>query len=325
LFQRITAATQSLTFSEGSYTKVANTINPDGTIKQDTLQASMENNQALVFRSQNQSIVQDNTGILLTDKENKQHRTKITSDGIFITQDGGLTWVNALKGNGVSASVINGGTLNVRNITIVDDTKTAFRWDAAGINAYKNDLQGVHFDQFVRFDQYGVYNINGWTGSDATTSYDPALRAESGETPEDVIKRDAQFSLTKDGLTIKNNYGDHYVEVSSEDDIRIVAVDDGTEAPMLIIGKVETEGDPFYGMVINGNMGDSVLELGLQNLGDDDNPQWVVLNSYGFQILNEGGFSATSGKIGNLTVDGTGLRYVYYSGDSQIGQMSMSD
>jgi hypothetical protein len=43
----------------------------------------------------------------------------------------------------------------------------AFRWDSLGISAYKRDDGGVSPGIFTRFDQFGIYGVNGDKDFDA--------------------------------------------------------------------------------------------------------------------------------------------------------------
>lgn len=221
LFQRITATTQSLQYASGEYARAANAMETNGTIKVETLQSSIAYNQELVIQANNEQIFQDSTGITVTDATNPNKRTKITSGGIFISTDGGATWKNAIRGEGISTQYLTAGNINTQDITILDGGYQTFRWDSTGINAYSQlrdaqtgNLYGVDVSKAVRFDHYGVYGINGING-DAAAYIPPA------ENGEDDIWEKATFGMTWKGFFIKNKYGDHYVEVSSTEDISI--------------------------------------------------------------------------------------------------------
>ena len=103
LFQRITSQTQALQFSSGQYARAASIMEPNGTIKAETLQHSISVNQNLVITSQNELIYQDSTGITLTDATNPNKKVKLTSGGIILSEDGGLTWKTGVRGDGISA------------------------------------------------------------------------------------------------------------------------------------------------------------------------------------------------------------------------------
>lgn len=108
----------------------------------------------------------------MTDKRDPSKRTKLTSGGLFISTDGGVTWKNAVRGEGVATQYLTSGSINTNNIAIYDGAHASFRWDKYGINAYdatremdeatnQEVLKGIITNNFVRFDQYGVYGIKG--------------------------------------------------------------------------------------------------------------------------------------------------------------------
>lgn len=199
LFQRITATTQSLQYTTGEYQRAASIVEDSGVIKPETLQLSLAQSANLLYSSQNNTIIQDSTGILLINESNAAHQTKITSNGVFITVDGGVTWKNAIRGEGVATQYLTSGSINTRDITIVDGVSPAFRWDASGINAYKANANGGYSSrEFVRFDKYGLYGVKNFREVDKDKEFRPAS--------ENDIWNEAQFGLTWGGFFLKNNY-----------------------------------------------------------------------------------------------------------------------
>ena len=224
LFQRITATTQSLQYSTGEYNRASSIVEGKGVINTETLQNSININNDLVFKSQNEEIFQDSTGLTLTDKRDPSKRTKLTSGGLFISTDGGVTWKNAVRGEGVATQYLTSGSINTNNIAIYDGAHASFRWDKYGINAFDatrkdGKLAGVITNTFVRFDQYGIYGIKGT----ADDPYDPQKETTvEGITAvgEDKIWRDALFGMTWKGFFLKSKGTDNQqIEVSTTNDI----------------------------------------------------------------------------------------------------------
>jgi len=287
LFQRITAATQSLQYASGEYQRAANAFTETGAINPLTLQNSFLLNQDLVFRAQNDSVIYDSTGITVTDTSNLNKKVKVTSGGIFISIDGGANWKSAVRGDGISTQYLTAGSINTNNISIMDGNNASFRWDADGINAYWNNSEvGTILNKFVRFDQYGIYGINNWTVSqtDPGAVYNPNVE-EGGLSGEEKIWRDSQFGMTWRGFFIKNKYGPGWVEVSSEND---VAVYDGV-LQRIKLGNFGIPSAPMYGLVIRDDAGQNRITLG--NLNTVDNP------IYGLKI------QGVNGQIGVYTDD----------------------
>lgn len=282
LFQRITATTQSLQYNQGSYNKVTNAFEEDGTIKVETLQNSIAYNQELIYSAQNESLITDNTGITLTDINNPNKKTKITSGGIFISIDGGNTWKNAIRGEGISTQYLTAGSINANYINILDGNHSTFRWDSRGINAFstvedaENNIVMVNLGKFVRFDRYGIYGING------NTDYNPSSELDIWNT--------ANFGMTWKGFFIKNRADNGWVEVSSENDVSVFSKNENNSIERIKIGRIDGDGsesNPYiYGIKINNASGVPVME------SSDDGELWLkkalnissTNNNYSIQI-----------------------------------------
>ena len=308
LFQRITSTTQALQYASGEYARAAATVETNGTINPETLQNSIALNEQLVYSAQNEAIVTDSTGLTVTDTTNPNKKTKLTSGGIFITTDGGATWKNAVRGEGIATQYLTTGSINTSSINIMDGSFKAFRWDESGINAYyqlPND-GGINLSKFVRFDHYGVYGIDIGNG-------------EGNYTPEseDDIWDDAKFGMTWKGFFVKNKYGTHYVEVSSENDIQVVK----GNIPVIKIGQLDAEKD-IYGIRISNASGAPVMET--NDLGD----LWLR-NRLNISSTDEG-FSIGVGYLdGTKQVLGAEIHEVFNANDKfmvyEDGSMKATD
>lgn len=244
LFQRITATVQNLEFSQGKYAKAANIISTDGTIKSSIIQNTFDSNKDLVYGAQNESATIDNTGITVIDNDDASKRVKVTSGGIFVTNDGGNTWKNAVRGDGISTDLLTAGKINTEQITVYNGNYPSFRWDSNGLNAYKFFNDGrVDTTQFVRFDQYGIYGIK--NGPDV---YIPKS--------EDQIYQDANFGLTWNKFFMKSSSGGKFIEISTERDI---VVNDG-KYNRVLIGRVDWPNETNYGIRINNGQGKTVFQ-----------------------------------------------------------------
>ena len=321
LFQRITSTTQSLQYAAGKYAKAANIMNDDGTINIETLQSSIAVNENIVYSAQNETFKQDDTGITLTDANNPNDKTKINSKGIFISTDGGTTWKNAVRGEGISTQYLTAGNINVGSIVILDGQFTAFRWDSKGISAYVPiEGGGINLGKFVRFDHYGIYGVNG----------------ESNFSPnnEQEIYDKANFGMTWNRFFMKNNKGTGSIEISTDKDIQIKA----GENERIKIGRLDENGQQ-YGIRISDDFGNPVMEtgdkgklwlknqlniskskdnyniqLGFLDKTKDNSDVHEVFNATDKFIVYEDGsmkatdgeftgtINATGGKIGNMTI-----------------------
>lgn len=270
-------------------------------------------------------ILQDDTGITVTDASNPQKKTKVTSGGLFITTDGGATWKNAIRGEGIATQYLTAGNINVGSIVLLDGQFPAFRWDKTGIDAYSPlpEDGGIDLGKFVRFDHFGIYGINGESSEEFTP-----------ETEDDVWDN-AQFGMTWDGFFMKTTDNDGQIEVSSKNDIRVLSND----KERIKIGRIIENDTQYYGIRISDdsgpvletiNTGELWLKKQLQIKSTDGTNYNIALgyldsvkeNSSIHEVFNAndkfvvyedgsmkatdgeftGAIYATGGKIGNMTI-----------------------
>ena len=272
LFQRITSTTQSLQYASGSYARAAGIVESDGTIKGETLQDSIKNNGDLVFGATDESVIWNNTGITVSDKSNSLKKTRLTSGGLFISVDGGATWKNAVRGEGISTQYLTAGTINVGEIIIMDKNYPSFKWDSNGISAFEkqfdtnnNFIGSYNQNSYVRFDSFGIYGIQN------NLNFTPVKEAD--------IYDNAKFGMTWSRFFMKNNTEDGSVEISTDEDFQVKA--GGNER--VKIGRLSSHNvqidktDPskgtkteyIYGIRISDANGNSVLVTG------DDGNLWL--------------------------------------------------
>ena len=244
LFQRIAAATQNLEFAEGKYARAANIVNSDGTIKSSVIQNTFDTNKDLVYGAQNESATIDNTGITVTDNADAAKQVKVTSGGVFVTNDGGMTWRNAIRGDGISTDLLTAGRINTEQITVYNGEHPSFRWDPNGLNAYKFNSDGVvDTTQFVRFDQFGIYGIK-----NAPEVYIPTSEAQ--------IYQDANFGLTWNKFFMKSVNGDKSIEISTDRDIVVKS----GEVERIVIGRVDGPTSDNYGIHVRNADNETVFQ-----------------------------------------------------------------
>ena len=335
LFQRITATTQSLQYSTGEYNRASSIVEGKGVINTETLQNSININNELVFKSQNEEIFQDSTGLTLTDKRDPSKRTKLTSGGLFISTDGGVTWKNAVRGEGVATQYLTSGSINTNNIAIYDGAHASFRWDKYGINAYdatreideatnQEVLKGIVTNNFVRFDQYGVYGIKGI----ADDPYNPQKEVVvDGKTivGEDRIWHDALFGMTWKGFFLKNKSADRnqQIEISTEKDICVSKTIDDKVIDKIRIGQITTKDNKVvYGLQLKDDTGATTMEtddrgqlwlrdklrisdmvsIGVLETGKEKNQ--IFNSNNNFIVYDDGSIKATQGNFSGSTIGG---------------------
>lgn len=221
LFQKITATTQSLQYQVGEYARAAGVITPTGEIKVSTLEQSFQNNSLILSGSDNQSVIWDTgTGIEVIDNRSSNNRVRVVGGGVFISSDGGVTWSNAISGNGINTKYLIAGQIDASKINIVNGSVPYFRWDTNGITAFKVDgtIGNETYDtnKYVRFNQYGIYAVGaGGIGSSNGESIEGSkldeLIAEKTTLADKlkVIEENASFALTWKGLSLVASGGDY--------------------------------------------------------------------------------------------------------------------
>lgn len=295
LFQRIAAATQSLQYSEGEYNRAAGAVNTNRTLSFSLLQDTFDANSNLVLNSSNQDVTWDGTGITVTNKLNSADKTKIIAGGIFVTNDGGETWKNAVRGDGISTELLTAGRIDTSQIYVYDGNHPAFRWDSDGLTAYMYDSHGTNFGKFVRHDKYGLY------GYDNGIAYpSEALASRPSEWDKDFIPYsessiwdddNTKFALTWKGFMLRTGASGARVEIKSgdgEENPTIIAAYDTNELETF---SLKQSGDAYFKGEIAATSGYFIGELraatgsftGSINVNDN-----FIVNSSGNVTMNGG-------------------------------------
>lgn len=158
LFQQVTASVQSLTFNENIYKRSSN-FTPSQVIEQASIQGALDTNQLTYLNTSEGNIKLDQTGQSGSDINNHNNKYKLNGQGLYFSNNGGVTWNVGVGPSGINADYINTGTLDAGNIRIVDGSYLYFLWDKGGITAYR-ELQATSSKpsgtDFARFNKYGL-------------------------------------------------------------------------------------------------------------------------------------------------------------------------
>ena len=245
LFQRLTATTQKLEFSAGSYQRAANIITPEGNVQSKFLEDALSHNSSILKNAKNQSVTWDDKGITTINTSNPAEIVRITSGGVFLTEDGGEKWITGISGRGINAKTITTGQLDTQLITITNGTQTSFRWDSLGISAYYKNNNEYNNKTFVRFDQFGLYGIKNLDNPELLSS-------------EKVIWDKAEFALTWKGFMLKSSNNNGYVSIDSEHDFGVY---DSNGNQLIQIGRLDIDNDKNYGILIYGEQDENGKKL----------------------------------------------------------------
>lgn len=191
LFQKITATSQQIQYNSGSYERGANEVqtiveNPEKFVAEtiENMAVSLSNPDLESISTDGSSCVKIVDGKILFGKKTPT----------------GNEWTIGMSVDGISANKINAGQIDTSIIQIMNRNKVSFRWDAYGITALSSNNSTGSNQQFVRFDEYGIYGIKGKDGLSwhATgNGYD--------KDPLKEIDAKATFALTWEGLKVTGN------------------------------------------------------------------------------------------------------------------------
>ena len=218
LFQKITATVQQTNYNVGSYKKGAALI--DANINKQNQFITNAINNATTYLQYGQTVETGESGIIITDKSDKHNKLRLVGGAILFSIENPetkeTTWMTGITNQGISANLITAGRLDTGAIQIMSGEQPVFRWDAYGISAYDaywssangiRSISGINTKKFVRFDKNGLYGINdssidgiSWAPSD---DYTNGLKVGASVEIDDK----AVFSLTWEGLKVKNDKG----------------------------------------------------------------------------------------------------------------------
>lgn len=166
LFERISAATQTLELNEQTYNK-SQYFTSDGELDADILQKTLLQNSLILANAADNSYVLDETGLSFQSLLNPNKKVRLLAEGLFLSNEtdlktGAPKWATGITANGISASLLTAGEINTANIKIFSDAQPSQSWNKLGITSYRLDSNGkIDNTTFVRLDQFGLYLIEG--------------------------------------------------------------------------------------------------------------------------------------------------------------------
>lgn len=195
LFSKISATTSSLQYASGGYDRAANAIQPDGTVSADTLAESFAKN-ALILSLSKDNSVSLNNGIEVRNPKNPSEIVRIVSNGIMMSVDGGLTWINGLTAYGINTHSLTAGTISADKVSIAGGKDNSrFLWTNKGLDAIRSS------DVYVRYDQHGLYGVT------AGKAIEDAIQGMTFENATEHIEQNATFALTWNGVFLNSQDG----------------------------------------------------------------------------------------------------------------------
>lgn len=295
LFSKLTATTQSLQYASGEYQKAANAVEADGSIKIESLEQAFANNSFMLANASNQLVTWDSgRGIEVADAKNPLEITRITSGGIYVSNDGGISWQLGLSaGRGINTRLLTAGVISAEHVNIRSkDGSNAFVWTENGLTAFAPSGGG---SKYVRFNDYGLFGtVKGIDLENAVKNaadFDTALAA---------IRANSTFSLTWDGLLLNYQNGATSISPASGFEVFNNAKDSDWVFKQEYIDKYHpcTPEDGVY------KAGDliPIVSLGRYWSSAEENPFGDKIQTYGLRMRNKSGKITldTNGETGNL-------------------------
>ena len=273
LFQKITASVQSAQLKEGSYDKAVALAEAGQERKNEFVTDALAGAGARLQLAGQQSVTYGDDGLTITDVDSPSNSIRMIGGAILLSKqdkNGQTKWTTGLTSDGIAADLITAGILNVGEISIMNHNDPVFRWDSFGISAFDAkwaDVQGtpvissIKNDRFVRFDKFGIYGIDG--GLNGINWY-PTGKNYHGN-PMDEINDVATFSLTWDGLHVKNGNARVHIGLrkNNENVKSLISIFKDNESTFLvgndgsitISGKVTAKEGQIAGWTINESYG----------------------------------------------------------------------
>ena len=301
LFQKITATTQQVKYSEGSYNKAADLANADTAGKSQFLQSALNDANTLLQNSGEQTVTWDTRGIVVTDKQSPSNQLRLVGGAILMREmgeDGVERWATALTNKGLSASHIRSGQLDTGALQIMSGDSPTFRWDSFGLTAYdfisKDGIYttNINSDMGVRFDRFGLYGFEKSNGA----AWHPENISEIRENSTFMATWDG-FEFNKGGYAHLGNAGDGIL-------LAVGKIKGETTFSVTAEGKITANDGDIGGWKIQDNSlssGEVILYSGDQvlpsKIGNDELNTWRFKSGDKFGVTKEGILHATDVKL----------------------------
>lgn len=143
-------------------------IGADGTIAQDSLASSLDDNSGkLTLMSNNGTVILGDNGITTVDRDDANARMQYTGKGIFASTNGGVTWENIVSAGKISIKNLSAGTIDSNNISVTNighDASVVI--DGRGISAvnYTGAINNPDQSTFIR-DNHVSFFLDATTGN----------------------------------------------------------------------------------------------------------------------------------------------------------------
>lgn len=332
LFERISAATQTLELNEQTYNK-GQYFTSDGELDADILQKTLLQNSLILANASDNSYVLDETGLSFQSLLNPNKKVRLLAEGLFLSNEtdlktGASKWTTGITAEGINASLLTAGEINTANIKIFTGSQVSHTWNGLGITAYKileeydaeGKLKSQKFDNdsFIRFDQYGFYfvdNNDSFNMVEAPGTSEKQFWFEGLPRSEAIsqIKKYSTVSITEDGFRLNvgnenNSITLGYLDKDNNKNYGFLVKKDKEE-----VVRIDQNGNAYFKGEIKSNKGDIAgWEIKPGKLcSTDENGKVIVMQSgsSGTWAFAAGGTSHSSYSDCPFRVDHSGNLY----------------
>jgi hypothetical protein len=248
---------QQAQYSTGAYEKAVALAEADDKVKNQFVSDGLSTYASKLSVAGQTTVVQDESGITLTDSATQDQMRLIGGAILMSKQDsetGLRSWKTGLTPEGISASYVTAGVIDAGKIQIKNVNDPVFIWNAYGLSAFDADwysngsINKPNPYKFVRFDKYGIYGIN--TEKDADDEINGITWRPSS--PDEIDER-ATFALTWEGLKVTGSAGGTAKLGKQNGYIMLVQNSDGTGTfGVTEDGKIQTTGIEITSGTIGG-------------------------------------------------------------------------
>lgn len=167
LIGKVVTAANTIYSKEQIYNRSA-IVNADGTIAQDSITSSLDDNSGKVtVMSNNGTVLLGDNGIITTDRDNALLKMQYTGKGIFSSTNGGVTWENIVNAGKISIKSLSAGSIDSNSISVSNIGHDAsIIIDGKGISAvnYSGATSSPTLDA-LKVDEHTSFFLDAQTGN----------------------------------------------------------------------------------------------------------------------------------------------------------------
>ena len=161
LFQQVTATVQNLTLNENIYRRASNFTSLHD-IKEESLQNTLDNNTFTLVDSQQKNVNIDQTGQSGSNINNRTSKYKLTGEGLYFSNDGGVSWKKGVTPDQKTELDIKSENIETSKISLINQyNKIDTVLESPGLECYTERVGTTNIDTFSYNNKGMQYIANG--------------------------------------------------------------------------------------------------------------------------------------------------------------------